>query len=168
MKQGIVLTLALVTVACGAATRDDGSRHDRGVPDTQIGLSRGSVFDTPVPAAVNENTSEPGERPPLPRPNPVAPPRIPHGIADFVPITRDGNACIDCHLVAEKVEGEATPIPESHFIDFRNAPGRVRETPAGARYNCTACHVPQTDASPLVGILGPPAESALLTDPVIN
>jgi nitrate reductase cytochrome c-type subunit len=53
--------------------------------------------------------------------------------------------------VKEKVKGEATPIPASHYVDLRNAPGKRGETVAGARWSCTACHVPQQDVKPLVG-----------------
>jgi cytochrome c-type protein NapB len=149
MKQGILLLLALAAVACGATAGKDEPKRTS-VPDTEVGLARGSVFDTPAPAAVTENDSEPGEMPAPPRPYPIAPPVVPHGVREFLPITRSANACIDCHLVEEKVEGEATPVPESHFIDYRNAPRTAGKTPDGARYNCAACHVPQTGAAPLV------------------
>jgi nitrate reductase cytochrome c-type subunit len=49
------------------------------------------------------------------------------------------------------VKGEATPIPASHYVDLRNAPGVRGAEVAGARWVCTACHVPQQDVQPLVG-----------------
>jgi cytochrome c-type protein NapB len=77
---------------------------------------------------------------------------ISHGIAEFLPITRSSNLCLDCHGVpGPKKKGEPTPVPASHFVDFRKAPGKKGEKVAGARWICTACHVPQTDAKPLVG-----------------
>jgi len=103
-----------------------------------------------APPVVKENDSAPGERRVRPRPFPGAAPVVPHGTADFLPITRDQNACVDCHAVAEKKKGEATPIPASHYIDLRNAPGQRRDEVVGARWNCTACHVPQHDVAPLV------------------
>ena len=41
-------------------------------------------------------------------------------------------------------------IPARHYADPRNAPTLKRAEIAGSRYVCTACHVPQTDAKPLV------------------
>jgi len=99
---------------------------------------------------VVENTSDPGELPLPGRAHAEMPPVVPHGIADFLPITRSDNACVDCHAVAEKEPGEPTPIPPSHFVDFRRAPDRPGEKLAGARWVCVACHVARTGAKPLV------------------
>jgi cytochrome c-type protein NapB len=99
---------------------------------------------------VKENDSAPGDRPVRPRPYPGAAPAIPHGVSDFLPITKDQNACVDCHAVAQKKKGEPTPIPSSHFVDLRNAPEKRQEKVAGARWVCTACHVSQQDVAPLV------------------
>ena len=100
---------------------------------------------------MKENDSGPGERPVRPRPFPGAPPAIPHAIGDFLPITREANACVDCHGVAEKKPGEPTPLPPSHYVDLRPAPAKRGEKVAGARWVCTACHLPQQDVKPLVG-----------------
>jgi len=136
---GVLLTGTLALQASGP----------RGIPPAGMGLVREDVAAVPVPDAVHDNTSAPGDRP-LPTPwNENAPPPIPHGIADFIPITRAENACADCHAVAEHEEGGPTPIPPSHYRDLRNAPDVVRETIAGSRYVCTSCHVAQTDAAPL-------------------
>jgi cytochrome c-type protein NapB len=115
------------------------------VPDSAIGLSHTSVFATPAPPAVKPNRREPDEAKPLPRMFPGAPPRIPHGIADFVPITRTDNQCLDCHDRARAGESGAVAVPASHYRDLRRAPGQPRETVAGARYVCVSCHVPLTD-----------------------
>ncbi len=122
----------------------------QGIPDRSLGLSKTDVFETVDPPAVTDNTSDPGERPLPARPNVESPPVIPHGIADFLPITRDDNQCLGCPLTEEKVEGEPTPVPASHFVDLRNAPREKRSEIAGARYLCVSCHVPLTDAAPLV------------------
>jgi len=53
--------------------------------------------------------------------------------------------------VQEKLEGEATPIPRSHFTDRWNASEVDGEQVVGARWVCTSCHVAQTGAQPLVG-----------------
>jgi cytochrome c-type protein NapB len=121
-----------------------------GILETELGLAKGSVFDTPAPAEHPHAAAEPGGNRLLPRMNTEAPPLVPHGVGDYVPITRDANACVDCHAVAEREPGGPVPLPASHFVDLRNAPGARRGTVAGARWVCTSCHVTQTDAAPLV------------------
>lgn len=134
------------------APRD--AEPDVPVSDIDIGLVRASVFDDPTPPAVRYNESFPGERPSLGRMQPEGPPPVPHGVADFLPITREDNMCTACHLPAAEMdepgEGDPTPIPESHYVDLREAPQTVRDELAGARWVCTACHVAQTDNPPLV------------------
>lgn len=146
MKQRIVAGLLLAAAAAAGAAVSG----EKGIPDTSLGLSKTSVFDVPSPPAVAFNTSDPGERPVIPRIFDGSPPLIPHAIAEFLPITREDNQCIDCHQVEEKEEGGPTPIPPSHFVDLRNAPDTRRDTVAGARYVCVTCHIPQTQTTPLV------------------
>ncbi len=142
----IVLPVVLVTVHRAAG---DDAQSRKGISDDQISLYPGSVFEVPVPPPVVDNESEPGEAPLPPRLRRL-PPVIPHEVTSFLPLTRESNACIDCHAVDEKVEGEPTPIPKSHYVDLRNAPDKVGETVSGARYNCVQCHVAPTAAKPLV------------------
>ena len=120
------------------------------IADASLGLAPGSVFDVLSPPVVKRNESAPGELPPPARPYATAPPRIPHGADDFLPITPKQNACLDCHGVKDKKAGEPTPIPASHYTDYRNAPDRVDTRVVGARYVCVSCHVATTDAPNLV------------------
>ena len=138
-----------------------------GIPDTALGLSKGSVFDVPAPPPVKPNQSAPGELPVLPRPYAIAPPGIPHAIDDFLPITQKQSSCVDCHASSDagrglasatgapaakqKKPGEPTPIPASHYVDLRREPGKAGGQIAGARWVCTSCHVPRTEAQPLPG-----------------
>ena len=122
------------------------------VADRDLGLSRGSVFEVPTPPLFQDEASAPGEKPLPRRINREFPPVIPHSIADAVPITRDSNLCMDCHAVpGPKKKGEATPIPKSHYADLRRTPKTTGKTVSGARFVCISCHVPRTDAMPLVG-----------------
>ena len=122
-----------------------------GTPDRELGLSKSSVFEIPEPPAHSRNSSDPGDQPTVASDFPQQPVQVPHALTDFLPITLDENQCADCHAVEEKIEGEATPIPESHYVDLRNAPDSVRDEIAGARYNCVVCHVSPGDNPPLVG-----------------
>ena len=154
MKTTVILSLAAVLAAgCSSSAPTSASVPAPGGPiaDSELGLSKGSVFDVPAPPAVKANDTIPGEGPLLPRPYISAPPRIPHAVADFLPITRKQNACLACHAVKEKKQGEPTPIPPSHYTDYRHAPDRVGDQVAGARYVCVSCHAARTDAPNLVG-----------------
>jgi cytochrome c-type protein NapB len=143
-------SLVILVLGAALATACTSSGPTTPVADASLGLAKGSVFATPAPPAVKANESTPGELPLLPRSYAIAPPRIPHATADFLPITRKQNACLDCHAVKEKKPGEATPIPASHYVDLRNAPGQVGSQLAGARYVCVSCHAARTDAPDLV------------------
>ena len=116
------------------------------------GLAPGSVFQVPSPPAFKDEASAPGEKGVLKRINREFPPMIPHGVADFLPITRESNMCLDCHGTgAPRKAGEPTPVPASHYVDLRRAPEQKGAKLAGTRWVCISCHVPQTDAKPLVG-----------------
>jgi cytochrome c-type protein NapB len=119
------------------------------ISDRDLSLYPGSVFETPDPPAFTWTSRDPGENERLPRAYPIAPPRIPHGIADFVPIRLKSNACLDCHAL--DAGADAPELPASHRTDWRNAPSVVQQTVAGARYNCVSCHVPTSDAKQLRG-----------------
>ena len=154
MKTTVILTLAAALAAgCGtsATTREASPAPSGPIADAELGLSKSSVFDVPTPPMVKPNDSNPGEAPLLARPYVIAPPRVPHAMDVFLPITQKQNACLDCHAVKEKKPGDPTPIPPSHYIDYRSAPDRVGSQVAGARYVCVSCHAAKTDAPNLVG-----------------
>lgn len=99
-----------------------------------------------------------------------APPMIPHDLDGLLPITINNNACVGCHEPAVASSMGATPIPKSHFMDFRpvhNFDGKkftksvdnmknevsVKSISklSGSRFNCTQCHAPQTTGELAVG-----------------
>jgi nitrate reductase cytochrome c-type subunit len=148
--QSLVLALLVLAPVTYLAAEEE---TPPSTPDTGFGLSKTSVFDVPSPDPMPADGGDPGDQPVLPRFYDGSPPVIPHGIADFLPITRQEHLCLDCHepeTEAEKVEGEPTPIPRSHLTDLRLAPETVGDRVVGARYLCIACHVPNRAVSPLV------------------
>ena len=100
-----------------------------------------------------------------------APPMIPHDVTGLIPIKIGDNQCLGCHMPEVASSMGATPIPVSHFTDFRPvttiaADGevlknghKIKNTSSeklknvsikathgklyGGRYNCTQCHAPQ-------------------------
>ena len=77
---------------------------------------------------------------------PEQPPVIPHSI-DGYQLTLNTNRCLDCHR-RQYTEGSRAPmISITHFMD---RDGQMLADVTPRRYFCTACHVQQTDAKPLV------------------
>ena len=119
------------------------------IADSQIGLSRTSVFDTPEPAPYDYD----GTAPAIPAMAPSDVPVIPHDTRDFEKITIGRNRCLRCHLLPELIgkplpEDEATPIPASHYEGdpVANPEAQI----AGERWVCTQCHVSQSNSEELV------------------
>ncbi len=77
-----------------------------------------------------------------------APPMIPHSVDGLLPITKNNNACLGCHMPDVAKGVGATPIPPTHFMDFRSQKplGHLAEQ----RFNCSQCHAPQAEVQPLV------------------
>lgn len=75
------------------------------------------------------------------------PPLIPHKI-DAYEIDLKVNQCMRCHDWPRNVEEGAPKISETHYID---RDGVALDHVARTRWFCTQCHVPQANASALVG-----------------
>lgn len=146
MKKKIILLSATVTlflVACGV---------NNGLSSEQIGLRKASLENENKVSLVEANYTnlQPGESTRFERSYENAPPLIPHSIADMLPITKDNNTCLSCHDKSIAKDVGATPLPASHYYDFRRNKS-TKDSISDARFNCTQCHVPQSDAKPLVG-----------------
>ena len=97
-----------------------------------------------------------------------APPMIPHDTTGMLPIQIGNNQCTGCHMpdMAQYMDPMPTPIPESHFTDFRpkhtvengtfkKAVDNYKNEVAikktdklqGARFNCSQCHAPQSQGN---------------------
>jgi len=100
-----------------------------------------------------------------------APPMIPHSVEGLLPITKGNNACLSCHMPEVAEAAKATPIPPSHFTNFRPdttmkdgkvikegkelesantsdvviAKAKKLNTLYQGRYNCSQCHAPQAN-----------------------
>jgi nitrate reductase cytochrome c-type subunit (napB) len=141
----IFMTTCLVALLSGCNT--DSSKNEN--LDVS-GLRTGDVIEENITLEdINWTKPMPGESTRYDRSYENAPPLIPHDITDIVPITKDNNMCISCHMpeVAESVG--STPIPKSHLYSIRFKKDKGGEL-SQDRFNCTQCHVPQANVKPRV------------------
>ena len=82
----------------------------------------------------------------IPRNFQKQPPLIPHSIKGYN-ITQNFNKCMDCHAWQKTKASGATKVSVTHY---RTREGQELDNISPRRYFCTQCHVPQTDAKPLV------------------
>lgn len=92
----------------------------------------------------------PGESVKIERSFENAPPLISHSIDGLVPITADNNQCTVCHDKSLAKDVGATAIPPSHYVEFRTHKS-TGDSVSSERFNCTQCHVPQSDAKIVIG-----------------
>jgi len=100
--------------------------------------------------------TEQGAAPPMAKPEdtdrrrmrayPEQPPTIPHSIRDYQ-INLNSNKCMSCHARIAVERSQAPMVSVTHFM---NRDGQMLAVMSPRRYFCTQCHVPQTDAWPVV------------------
>lgn len=78
--------------------------------------------------------------------HPMQPPTIPHRIDNYQ-VDRRANRCLSCHSRTRVSESRAPMVSVTHYV---GRDGEVLAEVSPRRYFCTQCHVPQTDARPLV------------------
>jgi nitrate reductase (cytochrome), electron transfer subunit len=78
---------------------------------------------------------------------PMQPPTIPHKIDNYQ-VDLNTNKCLSCHSRRRTEETQAIAISVTHYMD---RDGNFLAEVSPRRYFCEQCHVPQTDARPLVG-----------------
>lgn len=77
---------------------------------------------------------------------PEQPPVIPHATRGYE-ISLQANKCLTCHGRQFTEQSQAPMISVTHFMDRND---QILATVSARRYFCNQCHVPQTDAKPLV------------------
>ncbi len=146
MAVGIGMAGVLLVMACSPAP-GPGSPGD--TPDTALSYRHEPLDTESTTPGTRYSGDDPGDSQLLERSFENAPPIIPHSLTDFLPITRTRNDCQDCHHPDMAEDFEATPMPPTHFYDYRRDRQLGDANPAN--YNCTQCHVPKADAPELVG-----------------
>lgn len=163
---GIITAATLLVVGCTAANNT--------VSEESLGLRTTNLYtevDT-VSDKTQYKTEAAGTSTKFARAFENAPPMIPHDVEGLLPITIDNNQCISCHEPAVAESMGATPIPATHFTNFRpntvlNKDGKIikegkeivntsdiktvdhktMDKLAGARFNCSQCHAPQSEGN---------------------
>jgi len=183
MKKSLIAMAALSVLALSV------SAADKAIPDEELGLRKTTLFNEKVaPPAVEFTKAQPGQAKKFERSYENAPPLIPHSVEGLLPITAASNQCLGCHMPDVAKSVGATPIPASHFTDFRPKTtldksgqivkeGKKIENTTDivtvahkmkklnpARYNCSQCHVPQANVKPLVENTFKP----VFTDPALK
>lgn len=137
---GALLGAAVVFCLTLAAAQVPPAQGPRVVPPLTGGAQPMQHADVPMPARpITDDVRKM-------RNYPEQPPVIPHAIQGYQ-LTLRTNRCLDCHR-RQFTEGSGAPmISVTHFMD---RDGQVLADVTPRRYFCTACHVQQTDARPLV------------------
>lgn len=144
------------------------------VSEESLGLRKVDIYNenTVTPEATNYSKEYAGSGNTIARAFQDAPPMIPHDIEGMLPITANNNQCIGCHTPEVASSMNATPIPKSHFTNFRpnttlNSEGKIvkngkvivntsteertdisikkMDTLVNARFYCSQCHAPQSE-----------------------
>ncbi|MCB4743684.1 MAG: nitrate reductase cytochrome c-type subunit [Sulfurovum sp.] len=145
------------------------------IDETVLGLRKKSLFkeDDVAPVNVKENRPAPGTSSRFERAYVNAPPMIPHSVEGLLPIMKNNNQCLGCHMPDVAKGIGATPIPLSHFTNYRPETvlkngemvkegkvvglhgdlGNVGDIKLAkvkklnhlyqGRFNCSQCHAPQ-------------------------
>jgi len=138
MKKSLML-LTVTLVAATATAQPLQTLRGTGVADEDL-------------APGNYQPTKDGE--PLPRDFVQQPPLVPHKV-DGYEISINFNKCLDCHSWDRAVQMRAPRISITHF---RDREGTEMVNISANRYFCNQCHVPQTNARPLVENLFSPVQ----------
>ncbi len=150
-----------------------GCTANQTVSEESLGLRKTNLYteDTTVGDKTVYSKKMAGESKLIERAFENAPPMIPHSVDGMLPIVVSedlSNSCTSCHTPGIAEAMNATPIPKSHFTDFRPdtslaEDGRIVKNGtvventsdlktssksldklSGTRFNCTLCHAPQS------------------------
>jgi cytochrome c-type protein NapB len=164
---------ALISVSCASSSSAT-------ISEEELGLRKTSLNDenSVKPMEFSYSKDAPGTSKKIERAFLNAPPMIPHSVEGLIPITKNNNQCLSCHMPEVAKSMGATPIPPSHFINFRPdtkmeggkvikegkvvgkdikntsdiklAKAKKLNQLYQGRFNCTQCHAPQANVKPLV------------------
>jgi len=153
---------------------DEDFNNQKSVSEASMGLRKTDLYseDTTTGTQADYDRPSPGASTKFERAFKDAPPMIPHSVEGLLPITKMNNQCLGCHLPEIAPSVGSTPIPPTHFTNYRPSTtmkdgvvlkegqvlGRtmantsdvvIAETTKSdtlyqGRFNCTQCHAPQS------------------------
>ena len=158
-----LVAATLLFVGCGeSATPTKAEVVKPTISEDSLGLRKTTLYNEDVkPHGTSYGKKYAGSGYKINRAFQDAPPMIPHDTDGLLPIKIGDNQCLNCHMPEMASAMGATPIPPSHFTNFRpqssialTHENTSSETQAhvsiikenklvGARFNCSQCHAPQ-------------------------
>ena len=167
---GTILAILFASGCSGEASKSASVGVGAEVSEESLGLRKTDLYseDSTAPSKTEYRSADAGASTKIKRAFQDAPPMIPHGTEGMLPIKIGNNACTGCHMpdVAMYMDPKPTPIPVSHFTNFRpthNFDGKtftksidnmknemsIKKTDRlqGARFNCSQCHAPQSQGN---------------------
>ena len=163
-KIALGLTAAAAIFVVGCSNNQTVSEESLGLRKTNLYTEKTTTGDKTMYSTAAAGTSKY-----INRAFENAPPMIPHDVEGMLPITISNNSCTGCHEPAVAPSMNATPIPKSHFTDYRpmtslanngkitkegqavdntsdyvTGAAKSLNTVSGTRFNCTLCHAPQS------------------------
>lgn len=168
-----LVAAALLMVGCVGETAKTSPKQGVAttVTEESLGLRKTNLYseDDTVAEKTEYRSSQATTSTKIKRAFQDAPPMIPHDTIGMLPIKVGDNRCVSCHMPDIAGAMGATPIPVSHFTDFRprhklvggdfkpvvnNLRNEVsikeEKQLQGARFNCSQCHAPQSQGNLLV------------------
>ncbi len=110
--------VALISIGCAASsgtTVSDDSEKALGLRKTDLYSEKSET----APVKTDYSRPAPGTSKKFERAYVNAPPMIPHSVEGLLPIKQGNNACLGCHMPEVAKTMNATPIPVSHFTNYR-------------------------------------------------
>ena len=161
---GLVAATLLFVGCTESATPASNNGVGKTVTEESLGLRKTDLYSEKADTVGDEakyNKGFAGSGYKIQRAFQDAPPMIPHDVEGMVPITISDNQCTGCHMPEVASSMGATPIPSSHFTNFRPASYAIKgentsdgtlshisikkeNKLVGARFNCNQCHAPQS------------------------
>ena len=91
------------------------------ITEASLGLRKTDLYteDSTIASKTEYRTSQAMGSAKIQRAFQDAPPMIPHDTTGMLPIKTEDNRCVSCHMPQMASGMGATPIPVSHFTDFR-------------------------------------------------
>jgi len=178
LKKSWVSLLSLVAIVAVGCASSGGT-----ISEESLGLRKTNLYTEKTetaPEATQYTSEAPGTSKRFERAYENAPPMIPHSVEGLLPIKIGNNACTGCHMPEVAKSMGATPIPPTHFRDYRPKTeykngellkegktvgpkgqlGNVGDIKIAkvkklnhlynGRFNCSQCHAPQSTQDPLV------------------